>query len=732
MRGTGNRILLGFLAAIAAVAFLPAEGAEPPPCLTLPGGATVEGVQLTIVPQRLGEDMPVTLSGIIRIADDNGAALISQIGRKDICDATARRLKIGSAGVCALFVGSEFDASDSILARQNAIAFTLHTTYNNGGVHLLSLTDTADQACGLPLMIRIAPARGTTISSASPLPLILQDTMVDFRPMAAGRPLNVAVFLNAEDLPSKKADAFKDTYPAASDPLNMVSDAVLATLFLLTIAFYGTRRLFGPEQAGPLFEEIWPPLRATTILLAAGALLNVARHGVDKQEAALIVGWHVVKRTAAFFHVSPSADEFALLIPPLAGLMLAALVFAALCPPFWLLARRRHEVNADFLTRISAVFLLGSLAAALVVAGGVVLFPVEARFPTGYEIPAIAVSFLVALFILSSLRRMFGLRWPPCIALSLLIALTLFYPSSSVATDTPDPPNAAYNAVAWFTYLAVIGGGFMYSVALLSTALFHRRTATANDGALDRALLVLLVLSIAGLRFGDLLNDAALIVVWMAADSYIFSRVQPANPVTVTDLGHMLVRPSASTLRWTALFGGLTSMGIFWMQYALSADHGSPEFLVLKGARVLLSAFVTGAIGTLLLGHAFNRIPGRSATGKALLLGAVVAATAIASRLDYILGTRAILPWLTAQIDFFAAILVIAVLVFDIPNARRQQENLPLSQLFTGTTLAQAVPIVTGIGAALFSALSPALSGAVGTAFSDMVQTVLGNLQPTG
>jgi hypothetical protein len=99
-------------------------------------------------------------------------------------------------------------------------------------------------------------------------------------------------------------------------------------------------------------------------------------------------------------------------------------------------------------------------------------------------------------------------------------------------------------------------------------------------------------------------------------------------------------------------------------------------------------------------------------------LTVVPGGTNVAAGLAALRGRDHVFAILANYLGVIASLILIlcAVFAYDLQRARASDGHLEWRDLFKGTTLAQAVPIISGIAVALASAISPILVHDLGDA----------------
>jgi hypothetical protein len=91
-----------------------------------------------------------------------------------------------------------------------------------------------------------------------------------------------------------------------------------------------------------------------------------------------------------------------------------------------------------------------------------------------------------------------------------------------------------------------------------------------------------------------------------------------------------------------------------------------------------------------------------------------------------------VLAVIASDLGVIASLILPACVVYDLKRVRSSDGQFAWRDLFSGTTLAEGVPIISAAADAIFSALSTILVKEIGDAFGSLLRTVLPQIATGG
>jgi hypothetical protein len=735
---------LRFMLALLALAGVPAAAQTSQPCPTLPATMGIEAVTLLIV--GTGEDRPyhAALRGTLLKPPEVPDSALRSIGRARLCAAAVGEIMIDGSMLCPVF-GETFGGRDTIERTGPRIAFEIHADVPELGTpDLLNLY-------AFPSTDRCAP-RATFVIAAGPNQELAAAPLLADR-LSAGRmvwteaewgplsSLSLDIAMRGRGDTADRAEGV--AAPALSPPGSWTSyaegevferlgDFLWVPLFALVIL--GGFMAFGGAL---LYAKAKPPLAALVKALTAAVALYVAARWasaaldfarlLNNAQAGASDGW-----TRDLY------ERVSLGLPYETGRIAAATAFIApITLLLWIFSRIagiprtgaslfRHSLRLTL--RSLAVGSFVALLFLLVAAGASLVLPAN----TPFEPVALVVSAALAWWAVTAFNPVSGFDWRKITVAVLALTFLLLYPQP-VIHGGAEPPTAIDNALVWFPFA---GGYFVPNAMLLTIALIaalklaHSANMRLAPREADRTLLFLFGLSVTLTSIGSLTSAVLLFAVLAVGDRLIFSgsaEPRPLAPARGAAIAAKAAKPRQINPGRLALAVAVIAAIIFWLQYSgdLLARRSGPRGLLVP-AMLIYTAAVPAAIGGLLLQHSYARIPSPIAATKALVITAFAFAATVATRLTFIAEERSILPAVIDVLGIFTALLAIAILVYDWPEARRELGGATIRERLGGTGFGWLLTILSSISLAAVSALSPILFDELGQVFRTVVRETLG------
>jgi hypothetical protein len=680
-------------------------------CEKLPGTGTLSDVVARISP-RDGE-IALTLAGTVTTPD---RTLSHAITPSTLCMAALGTTRLNAVRVCSMRTQNSYTGNDSITPINQGARFSLGYTISSDAP--TNMNAELDRTGCPPVVYRIVLGNGARTNRVYPRPDKLAANEVAFDGATNSDLSRWTVEINQSRQPEHHIKigppALLDYHGDLALVLRWLTRGLFVILLVLTVFYAVLPRIAGISR--PL-DGIWlRPARTALTFVASGILINVCN---------LLTAnwWRSTGRTLAAHWGGGGFGKFLqssdLRTDLLSATMLAGLAVLAMSG---LVIKHARTAMAFVLFRNA--LLLALVAEVITLTSGFV----EHHISIGFEIPALLVSVLLSAATVGALRPGLGLKAPTAAMLTILVAATVFFPIAPVVYGyLGGAPPISENTSAWFRFLVPWAGQCLFSIALLLAG-FHLLHADTTETARNtaRGALILLLLSVVDVRGIGLSDAVALAGLWFLADHMLFKAASgagapAANHPVLDTLPYDEIR---RTLQTKVVLGGVLTVVVFWLQFSVNPS-GNLNFAALFAVKLLLTSFTKGALAVLLLGCAFNMLRGGSATAKAALIAAAVIAASLAANILNLLNSRHVLPTIVSNIDLVTALLLVAVVGYDVPNARRQVGDLPLKDMFKGTTLGHVVPIVAGAAAAFYAAISPSINSAIAGALGELLRQLL-------
>ncbi len=339
-----------------------------------------------------------------------------------------------------------------------------------------------------------------------------------------------------------------------------------------------------------------------------------------------------------------------------------------------------------------------------------------------YKAPAFVWSLLLTGIAAAAFRQAFGLSVSAAVVLALFASVTIYFPSGPAYPETDSLENVMYWPRLVSVSLARIL--FLTGVLLFGMLLVRNRKPGIPEGQVDRPLLGVLVMSVAifGLRSPS--DAVALLTVWAIANRVLF---RDAVSETSMDNRSVVENGTDSAIMQKALATGFLAAVILWVQLiATGAGRDAAEVhYMLFNSTSLFGVFATGTIAALLLYRSFYRLHGGSAVVKAFLIAVTIVALNVASNFGLVMETGNILPSATEFISVVSALLLNAI-YFGVPSGSEAPvEEGSFRGLFRRATLERVVPILSGLVAAVLSAVIPIFNERIGEALVSVVEATI-------
>jgi hypothetical protein len=647
---------------------------------------------------------------------------------KALCLAAAGpELKIDGKPYCDLFAAHDLSGLDRMAVVGQSIEFEVVRRISGKPYLSLSL-DQGGHVCADSFVLDIRPGRPVTFDDIDLAPKLLDadHLLVDLpsSPQARGQYWGVSFTTSAPPMTSQAA-AFMARKPPPSwtqileGRLNLrrLAQPVVLMFAVLLIFTAFDRKM--RAASGSLWPMAHRPIVVALAVTFAGALMETVSN-TGYLASKVLRDSHLLNPSDINLIVPPTTYS---VYEPLFLLVLTALL--ALVAPIhaaaMVLGRKARAGAFAPIWRVTDVVFWGTAISALMaaIAAGVAILERHAWIV--FEPPALLVSLVLASIAVAAVSRLFVITWRTAVGVTLLLTLTAMFPVSAVMHSNVSVP-VSRNTFFWPSFLAGPMAEKLYLAGLVGLALNVARRAGLDAVTKGRWLAFLLLMQVAGFSVTSPTNAIATFAILMVSGVWLFSG-QPGQA------GQAAPAPSASEaaakpdLGFAWLVGGAAAF-VFVMQYIFKsgggADEEGPRFVALS-LSYALNAFAIGFTAGLLLLTSGPALRGDSTTLKAANISLWILAVNLTSRLDGLHGRKSFVAAVTEYMGVIAALILSALVTYDLARVKGGDGAFNWRDLFKGTTLAQAVPIVSAAAAAVFSALSPILIGEIGEAFSALL-----------
>jgi hypothetical protein len=667
-----------------------------------PAKVAVQDARLVIVPDFDGRSAQLTLQGRF------DPAKIPTPSATALCSATlGQALKVNGAVACSAFAKGSFSGQDHIAHYDDGVEFRLSRAVNQWQSDVSISLD--GNTCA-DLVVEVQPGQHHEFDSVSgAVPQYLDKDHIEFELKSDEHFDKLNVKMATRDLQPNAKDKH-----GPSD-VERVLQALILSLTIVSLFSCLESRYALAEKPSYVWRHARMPITVAMAFYWASVLPRIADH---------IVLWAVPKGSAQA--IKPEA--FAL----------SACLFILM----WVLDRVLRKVPwtgavaggvGAFAPRVTQFEVRIILWAALISALAF-LFAMALRWLApwlkflDFEWTNMPISFLYAATAVVALaktykpmlawiyRLQWPLRWLCGLVITALVAGTAFFPADMASNSQVDV-GFDERAYYWALFLAWPTAYFLYIAALTALAYRLVRKAGRDPERVARWLVIILLFEVAGFSMTSVVNAVALLgVAIMASD--------------------LLIAPSAETapdstrhaVTFSFVVGGIAA-AIALIQNAFAADN-SPAFEAYANLRIawVPRTFAIGATAGLALALAGPHLRlgpylknDSPAFAKALLLSALVAVTGVASQLSSIQSRAKLIHALTAHFGLMAALILGAVIVYDLPRAKTAGGGFDWHKLLE----ARSIAAVAALAAAVFSAISPILINDIGTTFGTFLTSAL-------
>lgn len=387
-------------------------------------------------------------------------------------------------------------------------------------------------------------------------------------------------------------------------------------------------------------------------------------------------------------------------------------------------AVRRRRAFAHAIAFPSSVMFYGSCIAAAALAFSTTQWLADPFTKwLGYEIPALVISGGYAGLAVAALGRCFGFSPLANAGLALILTVTVFFPSEPVVLSQYGV-NVGDNTAVWARFLTGRCAYLLYIATLTGFAFEIAANANLKDRLVAEWLLFLVILQNSGFALANPTQAFSVTGVLLISSHWLLAAptVSPTNPNGVTTEQSIECKHEREVF---PLVVGGASAGIFLFQFMLDSGGDQEHRHALLRLSEVPVTFALGATAALTLSRAGNILRGGSAALKAANICLLIVVTNLASALSSLQGRESLIGALAGSLGVIAALILSAVAMYDLKLAKAKDGHFEWKDLFKGTTLARAVPIVSAAAIAIFSALSPIFIREVGDAFGTLLKELL-------
>jgi hypothetical protein len=669
-------------------------------------GIVVQNARLLIVPNSDGVTRQLTFSGIALVADPK----MPLCGPAEaFCLNAIGNFLVNDTPVCAHFYG--LSGGDSVTPSGTGTEFSFSQQVSSDGP-AIRLTRAAGDSCSssTPFIVEVRPGKDRRFLLIDKLPKSLNDDRLEFEiaPGADARDLNVMVLVSSSGEQALNPPISWHE-PIKGIHLERLGQALLLSLLIaLIFALLDNSHAF-PAAFGQVSTYLRSPITMAMAFYMTGAVAECARTSAHFVLRALIGAPSTKEVVFQLVRDHPDLDlSVASELAALATLFVAILVIRLLL----VLPARALGIAERVLMFPFRVTIWATVIAIASVLFAMLILKIETVTPwLGFETPALTISFVFALVGVGALRRLFDLSGSRVVVIGLIFTFAVLYPSDAVLRS-PQVARIGDNTRAWAFFLSSFMAIFIYVAALTGFAFRVARSDDCEDRLAGQWLIFLLILLVAAFSIVHPTNALAVAGLMLVSSKLLL----PDRDETVFRRGAD-IDWETNEETFPFVVGGVAAF-IFLVQFAFAAAEGDfyRRFALLDLANVPRT-FALGTVAGLVLARVGPCLRGDSAVLKAAYVSAVLLVSSIAASLVTLKGH--FVAVLTANFGVVAALIICALVVYDLPRVRNSEGSIEWRDLFKGTSLGQAVPFLSAMAVAVFSALSPIfmheLTNSVGT-----------------
>jgi hypothetical protein len=691
-------------------------------------GINVREARLVIAPDMVSEKANLTLSAIAAIPNteypifDPGAAL---------CKATlGENFSVNDAKVCQQFTEhkrKELATPDHVEPVEDGVAFVLSQWVDQKYLGVSVSLPAGSTICAERLIVEVHPGRHGRFSRVMPMPRFLGEDRAEFEISrgTTSRPLDL--FVDFEDQAPTQQERHYVGPKSWKDSIDVTSmeilQALLVSVTIILLLTYLERNYALPigRTFAQSFIEI-PITAAIAFYLSSPLMREIISLSEQLLNSQKPQRWIRANFASAANFLNPMDQPLSFALSICAFLLLACLYFVLR------LSLRRGSLPEQVILWQSRVIFFATLisTAALLVPIGLWLLQNRLRW-MGFEAPALLLSGLYALAAVSTLKMVYTLRLRSIFGIALLVAVTILFPTDPVVKGTA-AIGIDRNTIYWAVFLGHPIASLLYIAALTGFAYRIAKDSTLDGTLAAKWLVVLLILEIASFSMTSPTNAVAIAGVVLVSSRWIVTRqtsLSQGQPADKTQTDTQAINWGQHDSTFLFVVGGSAAF-IYLMQYIFRAGGSdAPESFALLGLGSVARTFAIGVTAGLVISRGGPYLRGDSAALKALNVSVLVIATSLASSLDSLRGREALIATLTEYMGLIAALVLSAAMIYDLQRAKTNDGHLQWRDLFKGTTLAAAIPIVSAVAVAVFSALSPILINEIGASFGVLLKTAL-------
>ena len=670
-------------------------------------GVVVQNARLLIVPNSDGITRQLTFSGIALVSDPK---MLSYIPAHVLCErAIGENFLVNKTAVCGQFY--LLSGGDAVKPSGTGIEFSFSQRVPSEGLAIQLTRDTTGKSCpSNPFIVEVRPGKDRRFLAINSLPKSLSDDRVEFE-IASGantRTLDIQVVVGGGGYESLNPP-LSLREPIKGIRLERLGQALLLSLLVALIFALLDRSHSFPAAFGQVSTYLRSPITTAMAFYMTGAVAECARSSVNLILSALLVG---PSRSEAFDRLLRDYRNFDLRSASELAALAAFLVVVLVIRLLLALPARSLGTAGRVMTFPLRVTTWATVIAMASTLFAMLILMIEVVTPwLGFEIPALMVSFVFALIGVRALRRLFDLSGSLVIVIGLIFTFAVLFPTDAVLRSA-GVARIGDNTRAWAFFLSSSMAIFIYVAALTGFAFRVARSDDCDDRLAGQWLIVLLILLVAAFSIAHPTNALAVAGLMLVSTRLLLPDPDEAAVRRDADIDWEMNEET-----FPFIVGGVAAF-IFLVQFAFAAGEGDfyRRFALLDLANVPRT-FALGTVAGLVLARAGPCLRGDSAVMKAAYVSAVLLVASVAGSLVSLKGH--FVAVFTANFGVVAALIICALVVYDLPRVRNSEGSIEWRDLFKGTSSGQAVPFLSAMAVAVFSALSPIfmheLTNSVGT-----------------